>query len=73
MKMKVKINENNHKLVALIDGYCNAHRTPWHWFFGWRDYREGVSIYRISKPAWESIWNAYNNLLDIEAEESADC
>ena len=72
-EMKVKINENNHKLVALINGYCNAHRAPWHWFFGWRNYREGVSTYRISKPAWDSIQATLESLEDIEAEKSADC
>lgn len=71
--MIVKINENNHRLVILTDAYCNAHRAPWHWFFGWRNYGEGVSTYRINKPAWKSIWNAYNTLLYIEAEKSVDC
>lgn len=71
--MIVKINENNERLITLIDSYCNAHRAPWHWLFGWRDYSKGISTYRISKPAWESIRNAYYNLLDIEAEKSVDC
>ncbi len=71
--MKVKINENNYRLVILTDAYCNTHRAPWHWFFGWRNYNKGISTYRISRLAWIAILNAYNNLLDVETEESVDC
>lgn len=62
--MKIKIDESNDKLVTLIDTYCNAHITPWHWFFGWRNYENGVNTYRISKVAWEAIQSAYDNSLD---------
>lgn len=71
--MIVKINENNHRLIILTDAFCSAHRAPWHWFFGWRDYNGNISTYRISNREWIAICKAYNNLLDIEAEESADC
>ena len=56
--MKIKVDENDNILITLIDMYCNAHRTPWHWFKGWRNYKDGYSTYRISKPAWEAILNA---------------
>ena len=71
--MIVKINENNYRLVILTDAFCSAHRAPWHWFFGWRDYNRNFSTYRLSKREWNAIRKAYNNLLDIEAEKSVDC